>query len=402
MATSASMAPASPLRAVNLRDIGEVDPRLRKGVLFRCSQIYTPEVLQELKIRTVVDLRGRAEKKKVKTPKPGDSAAAAAAPAGPPQLLAHDQAEALAPPGPAASSTPAEEDIAVTRLRHNASAASVSSVDSEEESSGNGGNGGTVRRAAGAEEMAVGLTEGTDAMGFGGPDTERFNVIPTKEFGLAMLRMPWRVWRSALGNLATGHDARKPFVDAFADEQLLGFTKYYTIILEHAKKNIAAIMRIFAKERALPALVHCAHGKDRTGVVIMLLLLLCDVPHEAIVQDYVQSEIELRRYRESLGLPDPTGATGAIIPLNDVIIASTQETLRAVLAYMDSTYITVDNYLASCGLSQQEIEAIRNNLLQPGAPRQGAGGDEAPSEKAQAAAAAAAAAVGRGAQEGEL
>jgi hypothetical protein len=33
------------------------------------------------------------------------------------------------------------------------------------------------------------------------------------------------VWRSALGNLVTGHDARKPFVDAFADEQLLGFTK---------------------------------------------------------------------------------------------------------------------------------------------------------------------------------
>jgi hypothetical protein len=45
----------------------------------------------------------------------------------------------------------------------------------------------------------------------------------------------------------------------------------------------------------------------------------------------LQSEIQLRRYRESLGLPDPTGATGAVIPLNDVIIASTQETLRALL-----------------------------------------------------------------------
>jgi protein tyrosine/serine phosphatase len=50
----------------------------------------------------------------------------------------------------------------------------------------------------------------------------------------------------------------------------------------------AGVMRIFAREKSLPALVHCAHGKDRTGVVIMLLLLVCDVPHEAIVQDYVQ------------------------------------------------------------------------------------------------------------------
>jgi hypothetical protein len=54
----------------------------------------------------------------------------------------------------------------------------------------------------------------------------------------------------------------------------------------------------------------------------------------------VQSEVELRRYRESLGLPDPSGARGAVIPLNDVIIASTAETLRAVLQYMDEQYIT--------------------------------------------------------------
>jgi hypothetical protein len=38
----------------------------------------------------------------------------------------------------------------------------------------------------------------------------------------------------------------------------------------------------------MPSLIHCAHGKDRTGVVIMLLLLICDTPHEAIVQDYIQ------------------------------------------------------------------------------------------------------------------
>jgi hypothetical protein len=34
-------------------------------------------------------------------------------------------------------------------------------------------------------------------------------------------------------------DPRKPFVDAFANEQLLGFTRYYKIIIEHSRKNIA-------------------------------------------------------------------------------------------------------------------------------------------------------------------
>jgi hypothetical protein len=32
---------------------------------------------------------------------------------------------------------------------------------------------------------------------------------------------------------------------------------------------------------------------------------------------------------------------------------------------MDSTYITVDNYLASCGLTPQEVAAIRRNLMKP-------------------------------------
>jgi protein-tyrosine phosphatase len=41
----------------------------------------------------------------------------------------------------------------------------------------------------------------------------------------------------------------------------------------------------------MPSLIHCAHGKDRTGVVIMLLLLICDTPHEAIVQDYIQVRV---------------------------------------------------------------------------------------------------------------
>lgn len=34
---------------------------------------------------------------------------------------------------------------------------------------------------------------------------------------------------------------------------------------------------------------------------------------------------------------------------------------------MDSTYVSVDNYLISCGLTHTEIDAIRRNLLQPGA-----------------------------------
>ncbi len=37
----------------------------------------------------------------------------------------------------------------------------------------------------------------------------------------------------------------------------------------------------------VPVLVHCAAGKDRTGIAIALLLTVLDVPHETIIEDYL-------------------------------------------------------------------------------------------------------------------
>lgn len=65
----------------------------------------------------------------------------------------------------------------------------MSSVDemSGSVATGNSGNGSTVvHKAQGLEELAAGLAEDVE-----GPLTENFNVIPGKEFGYAMLRMPW-------------------------------------------------------------------------------------------------------------------------------------------------------------------------------------------------------------------
>jgi protein-tyrosine phosphatase len=57
----------------------------------------------------------------------------------------------------------------------------------------------------------------------------------------------------------------------------------------------------------LPILVHCAAGKDRTGIAIALLLALLDVPHETIIEDYLLTntcdvlEFTLRQYHAQQG-----------------------------------------------------------------------------------------------------
>jgi protein-tyrosine phosphatase len=58
----------------------------------------------------------------------------------------------------------------------------------------------------------------------------------------------------------------------------------------------------------VPVLVHCAAGKDRTGIAIALLLAVLDVPHETIIEDYLLTntcdilEFTLTQYRAQLGV----------------------------------------------------------------------------------------------------
>lgn len=45
-----------------------------------------------------------------------------------------------------------------------------------------------------------------------------------------------------------------------------------------SKRGIAKAIRVLRDSRNFPVLVHCIHGKDRTGLLVMLILLLCDIP----------------------------------------------------------------------------------------------------------------------------
>lgn len=47
-----------------------------------------------------------------------------------------------------------------------------------------------------------------------------------------------------------------------------------------AKKEIAKALRVFVDADNYPVLVHCIHGKDRTGLIVMIIMLLCSVEPE--------------------------------------------------------------------------------------------------------------------------
>ncbi|NBT20444.1 MAG: tyrosine-protein phosphatase, partial [Proteobacteria bacterium] len=60
---------------------------------------------------------------------------------------------------------------------------------------------------------------------------------------------------------------------------------YRAILVRHADA-IRSVIGILADPANLPAMVHCTAGKDRTGMVVALLLSVAGVDDETIVNDY--------------------------------------------------------------------------------------------------------------------
>src|SRR6266550_7366695 len=75
----------------------------------------------------------------------------------------------------------------------------------------------------------------------------------------------------------------------FADEEDLNPSiRYYLGYLRDRPDSIVAALRSLAEpDGGGTAIVHCAAGKDRTGVVVALALTAADVTRDAIVADYV-------------------------------------------------------------------------------------------------------------------
>ena len=117
--------------------------------------------------------------------------------------------------------------------------------------------------------------------------------------------------------------------------------------------NIGLYPEVFREiaEAEGAVLVHCAAGRDRTGMVISMLLSLARVTPEAIADDYVAAAI---RFNSALGVaPGLTTETAHSAEVMEERIASRRP---ALLAWLDS--LDVEAYLRERGLTAGEIESL--------------------------------------------
>ena len=80
------------------------------------------------------------------------------------------------------------------------------------------------------------------------------------------------------------------------DEPAKLFSRNYKFILDHRGAQVIKTLDTIASPETLPALVHCAGGKDRTGIITALVLGLVGVPEETIVKDYALTALYFLRH----------------------------------------------------------------------------------------------------------
>ncbi|MFI7462600.1 tyrosine-protein phosphatase [Nonomuraea sp. NPDC049646] len=131
----------------------------------------------------------------------------------------------------------------------------------------------------------------------------------------------------------------------------------YVGLLHHRAAWFAGVVAEIAD--GLPALVHCAAGKDRTGMVVALVLDLLGVDHEAIVRDYALTARALPDVLAMLGLSSASGTAGGVPA---ALLDAPESAMRTFLAALDDLG-GAETFLLAHGLTAARIRRLRAALL---------------------------------------
>jgi protein tyrosine/serine phosphatase len=126
----------------------------------------------------------------------------------------------------------------------------------------------------------------------------------------------------------------------------IGTPLYYGPFLDCFPERVVEVVGTVARAEPGGVVVHCRVGRDRAGLVSLMLLALAGVSHDAIVSDY---ELSAGRVPD-----DENGITEEL--------ARRGTTARAAILELLAT-LDPEAYLRAAGLSETDVATLRARLL---------------------------------------
>lgn len=147
--------------------------------------------------------------------------------------------------------------------------------------------------------------------------------------------------------------------DGPADE--FDIVAFYLAALDHAGPAFAEAVTLLAESEGA-ALFHCTAGKDRTGLLALLLLEVAGVPTEAIIEDFALTHDRIDPLRERL-LNDAE-KRGVSREQFSRLLGATPDLIKPAIEHLHSRYGGAVEYLKSFGVSEETLSRVREKLRQ--------------------------------------
>lgn len=235
-------------------------------------------------------------------------------------------------------------------------------------------------------EVARGLVYRSDAfIGMSAEDIKKieplglkndYDLRLTAEAKAAPDELPTNVRRHLLNVMADANSAALPDINALLRKPkeanailgdgkvealfIAGYREFIT--LPSANRAYRTLFVSLADGKNLPAVFHCASGKDRTGWAAAALLTLLGVAKETVMADYMRTnEFTLP---QSASVIDGFVAAGGDRAIPEAIIGVKPEYLEASIDEMQKRYGTIEAYFAKgLGIDAAGQKALRDRFL---------------------------------------
>lgn len=157
-----------------------------------------------------------------------------------------------------------------------------------------------------------------------------------------------------------GVEEDKAFFEVWGTGWQFGTPMYYGPHLERFPHRSAAVLRAIAHAPEGGVVFHCSAGRDRTGLITMLLLTLLDFDEETIAEDYLLSIDRVAPLFERRREPDQRPFIEEFLKSKSTTL---RETLRAALASFDRA-----RWQREGGFTDDDLMTLRARVLRSSAP----------------------------------
>ena len=137
----------------------------------------------------------------------------------------------------------------------------------------------------------------------------------------------------------------------------------YLEMCELGADRIAQCFGVLADSSTSPALIHCTAGKDRTGVLVALLLAALGVDVRGIAEDYAMSALAMPELVALIRDQSPEGLD-AMVSQPSAFLSAPQQTMHLFLGELSIRFGSATRFLLHAGVSEEQLDALADHFTE--------------------------------------